>query len=185
MSGEALTIDPSRMSEDEWLSAIRVYVRAAKDAGEVVNLRARPEFLTPQEAGERLGVSRTTAVRAIKSGELEATKVGNRHRIPVAAVDAYRKQLLDAAVARLTDGVDLTTPVPDDPVVVYDILHEAATRLGGLRLHLATTDTERDQAIADMRADDAEINAVAMDDLEAQKALTAELDRRYAALVRR
>jgi hypothetical protein len=75
--------------------------------------------------------------------------------------------------------------VPDDSVSVYDNMREAATRLGGMRLHLSATRAERDAAIAVMRAEDDEVNAVPAYDMEAQKAMTAELDRRYDALVQR
>lgn len=178
------------MGEDEWISAVQTYVRAAKDSGEVVSLRARPQFLTPEQAGERLGMSRTTVVRAINAGELNAAKVGNRHRIPVAAVEAYRKRSLNAVLAELHTamdelGIDRNEPVPDDPVSVYDNMREAANRLGGMRLHLAATDAERDAAVAAMRADDAEVDAVDAYDMPAQKVMTAELDRRYDALVQR
>lgn len=71
--------------------------------------------------------------------------------------------------------------IVDDPLgiertAVYDILREAANRLGGMRLHLAITPAER-RAIAAMRAVDDEINAIDLDDLAAQKALTEELAR--------
>lgn len=190
MSKESLTIDPSCMSEDEWLAAIQNYVRTAKDAGEVVSLRARPEFLSPEQAGERLGISRTTVVRAINAGELRASKVGNRHRITVVEVENYRKRSLDDIRAEFRAAVDALgiahdAPVPDDPVSVYDNMCEAANRLGGMRLHLSTTRAERDEAIAVMRAEDAEVYAVPSHDMAAQKAMTAELDRRYDALVQR
>jgi excisionase family DNA binding protein len=56
-------------------------VRHAKEAGEMVALHSRSEFLTPQQAGQRLGMSCTTIVLAIDAGEITAVKVGNRHRI--------------------------------------------------------------------------------------------------------
>lgn len=190
MSREPLTIDPSCMGEGEWLVKIQNYVRAARDAGEVVSLRSRPEFLSPEQAGERLGMSRTTVVRAINNGELRASKVGNRHRIPLSEVDNYRKRSMSTTLEEFHTtrdelGIDRDAPVPDDPVSVYDNMREAANRLGGMRLHLSTTRAERDAAIAVMRAEDAEVNAVPSDDMTAQKALTAELDRRYDALVQR
>jgi excisionase family DNA binding protein len=190
MSKESLTIDPSRMNEDEWLTAIQTYVRTAKDAGEVVSLHARPEFLSPEQAGERLSMSRTTVVRAINAGELRAVKVGNRHRIPLIEVDNYRRRSLNAILEEFYTtmdelGIPRDAPVPDDPVSVYDNMREAANRLGGMRLHLSTTRAERDAAIAVMRAEDDEVNAVPPYDMEAQKSMTAELDRRYDALVQR
>lgn len=82
-------------------------------------------------------------------------------------------------------GIAHDVPVPDDPVSVYDNMREAANRLGGMRLHLSATRAERDAAIAVMRAEDDEVNAVPPHDMAAQKAMTAELDRRYDELVQR
>lgn len=44
------------------------------------------EYLTPGEVAEALKVSRQTVHRWIKSGRLEAVKVGDLYRIPVDAV---------------------------------------------------------------------------------------------------
>lgn len=57
---------------------------------------ARPArvLLTTEEAAERLGVGRTTMYRLIGSGEIESVQIGRLRRIPVTAVDAYARKLL-------------------------------------------------------------------------------------------
>jgi excisionase family DNA binding protein len=179
-----LIIDPARTTEAEWSAAIARYVRQAKEAGEMVALQSRPEFLTPEQAGQRLGMSRTTIVRAINAGEITAVKVGNRHRILAREVDRYRAQLFAEALAEVSEGVDFEGPVPDDSVAVYDIMREAANRLTALYVPQITAGGAEDPAIIAMRAISKEVDAVAWNDIAAQKAMTAELDRRYAELRR-
>ena len=48
---------------------------------------------TPLEAAQALGMSRTGFYRLISSGEVESVKIGNRRRIPVAAVERYVEAL--------------------------------------------------------------------------------------------
>jgi excisionase family DNA binding protein len=46
--------------------------------------------LTPQEAAERLGVSRITVLRLLRTGRLQAVKLGWRTwRIPEASLEAF------------------------------------------------------------------------------------------------
>jgi excisionase family DNA binding protein len=103
---DVLTIDPAQMSEDEWLSAIQVYVRRARDAGEVVNLHSHPEFLSPEAAGKRLGMSRSTVIRKIETGDIRAIRVGNRHRIPVREFEVYRDKLMAAMITATSDDIE-------------------------------------------------------------------------------
>ncbi|TXH11127.1 MAG: DNA-binding protein [Spirochaetes bacterium] len=180
---EPLTIDPSCMREDEWIPAIQAYINAAKTSGEVVSISSRLEFLTPEQVGDRLGMSRTTVVRAINSGELKASKVGNRHRISSAAVNAYRATLITAAVARLTEDIDLDAPVPANPVSVYDTMREMSNRLVAVYAERITAGGLDDPAIVQIRAVRAEVDAVSATDMEAQKELTEDLRKRYAALI--
>ena len=86
-----------------------------------------------------------------------------------------------AALDRL--GVAPGTTVPDDPVAVYDVLREAANRLGGLYVQRVGAGGLDDPAIVALRALDAEVAAVDPADIAAQKELTAELRRRYADLI--
>lgn len=103
---DVLTIDPTRMAEDEWLSAIQSYVRKAREAGEVVSLRSQPEALSPAEAGRRLGMSRSTVTRKIEAGEIRAIKVGTHHRIPLREFEAYRDKLVGAMIAATSDDIE-------------------------------------------------------------------------------
>lgn len=59
---------------------------------DVVSVRV---LLTPEEAAERLALSRTTIYELIRSGELRSVKVGRARRIPVAALGQYVTSLFD------------------------------------------------------------------------------------------
>lgn len=48
--------------------------------------------LSPRQAAEQLGVSRTAVYRAIEAGELAAYKFRGRLRIPQAELDAVRER---------------------------------------------------------------------------------------------
>ena len=82
------------MDESEWLPAVKKFVAAAEQVGDVVSLQSRTEYLTPEAAGQHLGMSRSTVLRAIEAGGLKAIKVGNRHRIPVREVERFNDQLV-------------------------------------------------------------------------------------------
>ena len=85
-----LTIEPDVASEQaddlealpDWAASLIEYVEAAAKAGEVVEVTSRLRTYTPAEAADRLGLSRSTILRRIAAGDIEAIKVGNRHRIP-------------------------------------------------------------------------------------------------------
>src|SRR5689334_18387091 len=91
--GEPLTINPAHLSGDDW-EAIRAFLNAARDRGEVVELASRVELLTPAEVARRLGMSRSTVLRRIADGDLRATKVGTHHRIPLAEFERYSHELM-------------------------------------------------------------------------------------------
>ena len=103
---DQLTIDPSRQAEEEWLAAMRSYVLRARENGEVVSLRSRPEFLSPQAAGRRLGMSRSTITRKIESGEIKAIKVGTHHRIPLREFEAFRDRVVGSMIAATSDDIE-------------------------------------------------------------------------------
>lgn len=71
----------------------------------------------------------------------------------------------------------------DDPVVVYDMMREAANRLCAFYARQVTAGGLGDPAIGEIRAVWAEVNAVDTRDLEAQRAATAEFRRRYKTRV--
>lgn len=92
MSG-SLTINPAHLSDDDW-ETIRAFLNAAKGKGEVVEFSSRVELLTPAEVAKRLGMSRSTVVRRIADGDLEAMKVGTHHRIPLGEFERYSHELM-------------------------------------------------------------------------------------------
>lgn len=67
----------------------------------------------------------------------------------------------------------------EDPVVVYDVLREAANRLSALYVRQVTVGGAQDPAILRVRAVRDQVRAVDVDDLCAQVELIREFDRRY------
>jgi excisionase family DNA binding protein len=61
--------------------------------------RVSPEriLLTPEEAGEGLGIGRTTVYALMKSGELESVQIGRLRRIPTSALHEYAARLVQRA----------------------------------------------------------------------------------------
>lgn len=57
--------------------------------------------LTPAQAADRIGCSRSMVYRLMGRGELAYFKVGRQYRIEAASVDAYRRA---SAVERSVDG---------------------------------------------------------------------------------
>ncbi|WP_328612995.1 helix-turn-helix domain-containing protein [Amycolatopsis sp. NBC_00355] len=51
-------------------------------------------LLTVEEAGERLGIGRTTAYSLVRSGALESVRIGRLRRISVSAIDAFAARLV-------------------------------------------------------------------------------------------
>lgn len=92
-----------------WVEQVVEYVREATAAGEIVTLTSKPQFMTPEQVAEALGVSRPTISRRIKTGELRAVKVGNRNRIPYEEFARYRLQMMgdmiDATREELRDDL--------------------------------------------------------------------------------
>lgn len=74
---------------------------AALHAGKAVTIAPQSMTLTTQQAADLLGVSRPTVVRLIKSGELAAERIGNRHRL-----------VLDDVLAGRPAGSASTTRLP-------------------------------------------------------------------------
>jgi len=56
-------------------------------------------LLTPEEAGERLGVGRTQVYDLMRRGELLSVHIGRLRRIPVSALQRYVEELTAAAEA--------------------------------------------------------------------------------------
>lgn len=88
-----MTVNPAHLSDDDW-ARLRAFLDAAKSKGEVVDLSARVELLTPAEVAKRLGMSRSTVLRRIADGDLRATRVGTHHRIPLGEYERYSQELM-------------------------------------------------------------------------------------------
>ena len=58
--------------------------------------RVMPErvLLTPEEAGELLGVGRSTVYALMKAGDLKSVQIGRLRRIPTSAVHDYAARLI-------------------------------------------------------------------------------------------
>ncbi len=88
-----MTVDPAHLSNDDW-ARVREFLDAAKRRGEVVDFSTRMDLLTPAEVAKRLGMSRSTVLRRIADGDIDAIKVGTHHRIPVREYERYSRKLV-------------------------------------------------------------------------------------------
>ncbi|CAN5391048.1 hypothetical protein BH09ACT7_BH09ACT7_60180 [soil metagenome] len=99
-------------------------VVSALHAGKAVTIAPQTMKLTTQQAADLLGVSRPTVVRLITDGTLPAERIGNRHRLLLDDVLAYRERRRNRqyeALAATTVGIN----AGDDPEVVRQRLREA------------------------------------------------------------
>lgn len=71
----------------DWVATIRRHL----EAGEVAEVRFRPQFMTPAQLADSLGISRPAIMRRISLGELRSERHGNRHRIPMDEVERFRR----------------------------------------------------------------------------------------------
>jgi excisionase family DNA binding protein len=56
-------------------------------------------LLTPKEATELLGISRSKLYELLRAGTIESVKIGDCRRVPRAALDEYVDRLRREAVA--------------------------------------------------------------------------------------
>jgi excisionase family DNA binding protein len=99
-------------------------VVAALNAGKAVTIAPQTVKLTTQQAADLLGVSRPTVVRLITDDALPAERIGNRHRLLLDDVLAYREQRRNRQYEALAaTAVDIDAE--DDPEVVRQQLREA------------------------------------------------------------
>jgi excisionase family DNA binding protein len=103
---------------------VLVQVVEALAAGKAVTVSPQEPQLTTQQAADLLGVSRPTVVRMIESGELAAERNGNRRRLLLSDVLAYRERRRARQYAMLAaTAVDLDDE--DDPAEMIERLREA------------------------------------------------------------
>lgn len=77
--------------------------------GGVVGVHTAPEILTTSAAADVLGVSRTTVMKLIRSGELPSEMAGSHHRVrhsDALKVKRVRDVARDAAIDELLDLED-------------------------------------------------------------------------------
>jgi excisionase family DNA binding protein len=111
---------------------VLVQVVAALAAGKAVTVSPTEPQLTTQQAADLLGVSRPTVVRLIESGELVAERIGNRRRLLLGEVLAYRERRRARQYAFLAaTAVDLDDE--DNPAEMIERLREARRRAAGER----------------------------------------------------
>src|SRR6201997_1230736 len=107
-------------------------VVAALHAGKAVTIAPQAMTLTTQQAADLLGVSRPTVVRLINDNELPADRIGNRNRLLLDDVLAYREQRrkrqYDALAATAID-VDSD----DDPKTIREQLRQARRAVAARR----------------------------------------------------
>jgi excisionase family DNA binding protein len=89
-----------------WARDVLAFVSRASAEGETVELNAKVQTMTPAQAAERLGISRATVSRRIAQGEIRTMKVGNRHRIPVAEYERFRRALLASMTAHYAADIE-------------------------------------------------------------------------------
>jgi excisionase family DNA binding protein len=75
----------------EALHKVLVQAVAALTAGKAVTISPTSQQLTTQQAADLLGVSRPTVVRLIEEGDLPAERVGNRRKVLLSDLLAYRE----------------------------------------------------------------------------------------------
>lgn len=99
-------------------------VVAALHAGKAVTIAPQTMKLTTQQAADLLGVSRPTVVRLITDGVLAAERIGNRHRLLLDDVLAYRDERRNRQYEALAaTAVDIDSE--DDLEVIRQQLREA------------------------------------------------------------
>lgn len=96
-----LTVSGNESQEiGDALSQVIQQVLHALAQGQHIEIRATPQFLTTTMAARRIGISRPTLMKAIRSGELPAFKVGSHFRIRTGDAEVFRKTLLEKTIAQ-------------------------------------------------------------------------------------
>jgi len=88
--------------------------------------------LTTQQAADLLGVSRPTVVRLINNNELPAERIGNRHRLLLDDVLAYREQRRKRQYDALA-ATAIEIDSDDDPETIRKQLRQARRAVAARR----------------------------------------------------
>ena len=97
----ALTVSGKKSQHiGDALNQVIQHVLHALANGQSIDVQVVPHDLTTTVAAQRIGISRPTLMKAIRSGDLPAHKVGSHFRIRTEDADAFRKGLLKKTVAQ-------------------------------------------------------------------------------------
>ncbi|MCL2090809.1 MAG: helix-turn-helix domain-containing protein [Micrococcales bacterium] len=101
MAHPLITLDPDQVRDlpvdaslPAWARTLVEHVRQAASSGQTVTVTAEERMLTPGQMAARMNMSRSTVSRRIAAGEIQAIKVGNRHRIPYTEFLRFREAVL-------------------------------------------------------------------------------------------
>jgi excisionase family DNA binding protein len=89
--------------ESDWGHALLHFVRSASLEGKTVTVSVNERMLTPREAAGLADVGRTTILRRIEDGTINAAKRGSHWRIPESEIERYRRHMWVDTVAALAD----------------------------------------------------------------------------------
>lgn len=96
-----LTVSGNESQEiGDTLSQVIQQVLHALAQGQRIEIQTSPQYLTTTMAARRIGISRPTLMKAIRSGELPAFKVGSHFRIRTGDAEVFRKTLLEKTIAQ-------------------------------------------------------------------------------------
>lgn len=96
-----LTVSGNESQEiGDALSQVIQQVLHALAQGQRIEIQTSPQYLTTTMAARRIGISRPTLMKAIRSGELPAFKVGSHFRIRTGDAEVFRKALLEKTIAQ-------------------------------------------------------------------------------------
>ncbi|MFI6673544.1 helix-turn-helix domain-containing protein [Kribbella sp. NPDC050470] len=110
-----------RIELPEALHKVLVQAVAALAAGKAVTISPTMPKLTTQQAADLLGVSRPTVIRLIDAGELACERIGNRRKILLCDLLAYREARRQRQYQAIADtSVDLSED--EDPATVNERL---------------------------------------------------------------
>jgi excisionase family DNA binding protein len=112
-------------------------VVAALHAGKAVTIAPQTMTLTTQQAADLLGVSRPTIVRLINEGALRAERIGNRHRLLLDDLLAYREERRNRQYDALA-ATSMDINGDDDPDAIRKQLREARRAVAARRRNAVT-----------------------------------------------
>ncbi|MCL2849047.1 MAG: helix-turn-helix domain-containing protein [Micrococcales bacterium] len=102
MSHDLITLSPEDVRRDAsaalpgWAVRVVEQIRRAAASGQTVTVVSEEQMLSPEQVAQRLNMHRSTVVRKITAGQIQAVKVGNRHRVPYSEFLRYQDVVLGA-----------------------------------------------------------------------------------------